>query len=72
MGLGVLVLGLVVFLGTHVFVSFRGARAGVIARVGLHAYRGAFAVVALIGHTRTAAGLRVSARLTCSVFSLKG
>ncbi|MGA7386490.1 MAG: NnrU family protein [Pseudolabrys sp.] len=49
MGLGILVLGLVVFLGTHVFVSFRDARAGVIARVGLHAYRGVFAVVALIG-----------------------
>ncbi|HEY6858330.1 MAG TPA: NnrU family protein [Pseudolabrys sp.] len=51
MGLGILVLGLMVFLGTHVFVSFRDARAGVIARVGLPAYRGVFAVVALIGLT---------------------
>jgi uncharacterized membrane protein len=49
MGLGILVLGLVVFLGTHVFVSFRGARADVIARVGLHAYRAAFALVSLAG-----------------------
>jgi len=49
MGLGILVLGLVVFLGTHVFVSFRGARADVIARVGQHAYRAAFALVSLAG-----------------------
>jgi uncharacterized membrane protein len=49
MGLGILVLGLLVFLGTHVFVSFRGARADVIARMGLPAYRGAFALISLIG-----------------------
>ncbi len=49
MGLGVLVLGLVVFLGAHIFVSFRAARADVIARVGLYAYRGAFALVSLAG-----------------------
>ena len=29
MGLGILILGLVVFLGTHLFVTFREARAGV-------------------------------------------
>ena len=34
MGLSILILGLLVFLGTHVFVSFRDARADVIARVG--------------------------------------
>ncbi len=49
MGLSILVLGLVVFLGAHVFVSFRAARADVIARVGLYAYRGAFALVSLAG-----------------------
>jgi len=49
MGLGILVLGLAVFLGTHVFVSFRGARAGVIARLGLHSYRALFALVSLAG-----------------------
>ena len=32
MGLAILVLGLVVFLATHVFVSMRGARANAIAR----------------------------------------
>ena len=49
MGLGILVLGLVVFLGAHLFVSFREARADVIARVGLHAYRGLFAIVSVAG-----------------------
>jgi len=49
MGLGVLILGLLVFLGTHVFVSLRDARAAVVARVGLPAYRGSFALVSLVG-----------------------
>jgi uncharacterized membrane protein len=49
MGLGILVLGLAVFLGTHVFVSFRDARADVIARVGMHAYRVLFGLVSLAG-----------------------
>ena len=34
MGLGILILGLVVMLGAHVFVTFRDARADVIARLG--------------------------------------
>ena len=49
MGLAVLILGLLVFLGTHVFVSFREARADAIARVGLPVYRGVFALVSLAG-----------------------
>jgi uncharacterized membrane protein len=49
MGLGILVLGLLVFLGTHIFVSFRDARADVIARVGLPTYRAMFALVSLVG-----------------------
>ena len=49
MGLGILVLGLLVFLGTHVFVSFREARARAIAQLGLPAYRGLFALVSLAG-----------------------
>jgi hypothetical protein len=49
MGLSILVLGLCVFLGTHVFVSFRGARADVVARIGLPAYRGLFALASLVG-----------------------
>jgi uncharacterized membrane protein len=49
MGLGILILGLAVFLATHVFVSFREARAGVIERVGLPLYRSLFAIVSLLG-----------------------
>ena len=49
MALGILVLGLAVFLATHVFVSFREARAGVIERLGLPLYRGLFAIVSLAG-----------------------
>jgi uncharacterized membrane protein len=49
MGLGVLILGLAVFVATHVFVSFREARAGVIERVGLPLYRSLFAIVSLVG-----------------------
>ena len=49
MGLGILVAGLAVFLGTHVFVSFRGARADVIERLGLHPYRVLFGLVSLAG-----------------------
>ena len=49
MGLGILIIGLAIFLATHVFVSFRDARAGVIERVGLPVYRGLFAIVSLAG-----------------------
>lgn len=49
MGLGILIIGLAVFLATHVFVSFREARAGVIERLGPIVYRGVFAVVSLAG-----------------------
>ena len=49
MGLLILILGLVVLLGAHVFVTFRTARAGVIARVGQIGYRALFSIVAIIG-----------------------
>lgn len=48
MGLPVLILGLVVFLGTHIFVTFRDRRAALIARLG-HSYRVLFAVVSIAG-----------------------
>jgi uncharacterized membrane protein len=48
MGLGVLILGLIVFLGAHTFVSFRDARAAAIARLGL-GYRALFGLVSLVG-----------------------
>src|SRR4029079_9717829 len=49
MGLNILILGLAVFLATHVFVSFREARASVIERGGLSLYRTLFAIVSLVG-----------------------
>src|SRR5215813_7361332 len=49
MGLSVLILGLAIFLATHLFVSFRGARAGIIERAGLPVYRSVFAIVSLVG-----------------------
>jgi uncharacterized membrane protein len=49
MGLIVLVLGLLVFLATHVFVSMRGARAAAMARLGVVGYRVAFSIVSIAG-----------------------
>jgi uncharacterized membrane protein len=49
MGFGILILGLAIFLATHVFVSLRGARAAVIERIGLPVYRGLFVTVSLAG-----------------------
>jgi uncharacterized membrane protein len=48
MGFTILVLGLVVFLGSHIFVTFRETRAALIARLGV-GYRALFALVAIIG-----------------------
>ncbi len=47
MGLAVLILGLAVFLGSHLFVTRREARAAAIARLGMNAYRGLFALVSI-------------------------
>lgn len=48
MGLIILVLGLVILLGAHVFVTFRDARAALIARLG-QGYRVLFTLVSLAG-----------------------
>jgi uncharacterized membrane protein len=48
MGLAILILGLVVFIGSHIFVTFRDTRAALIARLGV-GYRVLFALVAIIG-----------------------
>jgi uncharacterized membrane protein len=47
MGLAVLIVGLVVFIGSHVFVTQRTARAALIARIGELPYKALFALVAL-------------------------
>jgi len=49
MGLVLEILGLVIFLGPHVFVSRRNERAQLIAKLGVGPYRGLFSIVAIIG-----------------------
>ena len=49
MGLAVLVAGLAVFIGPHVFLTMRAQRAAAIARIGEGAYKGLMALLSLIG-----------------------
>ena len=49
MGLAILIIGLVVFIAAHVFVTRRSARAALIARIGLIPYRGLFSLVSIVG-----------------------
>ena len=49
MGLALEILGLAIFLGAHVFVSMRGRRAALIARIGEWPYRGLFSLLAIVG-----------------------
>jgi uncharacterized membrane protein len=46
--MGVLVIGLVLFIGAHVFVTFRAQRDAVVARIGEWPYKGVMALVSLI------------------------
>ena len=45
----ILVLGLVLFIGAHVFVTLRAPRAAIIARIGEWPYKGAMSLVSLVG-----------------------
>jgi uncharacterized membrane protein len=49
MGLAILILGLVVFLGVHVLTSLRERRAKLIERLGVGPYKALYSVVAAIG-----------------------
>jgi len=49
MGLSILIIGLLVFHASHLFVTRRDARAAAIERLGLNGYRAAFSVVSLAG-----------------------
>lgn len=49
MGLAVLILGLVLFIGAHVFVTMRTQRKALIRTIGPGAYKGLFALVAIAG-----------------------
>jgi uncharacterized membrane protein len=44
-----LILGLVLFIGTHVFVTLRGARAAVLQAIGEWPYKGAVTVLSIVG-----------------------
>ena len=44
-----LILGLAVFLGTHLFTTARGPRAALVGRFGEGAYKGAYSVLSLLG-----------------------
>ncbi len=47
--MGILILGLVVFIGTHLFAACRSQRAAVIARIGEWPYKGLFSLLSLVG-----------------------
>ena len=47
MGLTILILGLFVFLCTHLFVTMRERRAAAIAKLGMNGYRAVFSIVSL-------------------------
>jgi len=49
MGLAYEILGLVLFLGAHVFVTMRDRRAALIAKCGEWPYKGLFALVSIVG-----------------------
>ncbi len=49
MGLAVEILGLVLFLGAHVFVSMRKRRDALILRLGAGPYRGLFVLISIVG-----------------------
>jgi uncharacterized membrane protein len=56
MGLAVEILGLVIFLGAHVFVTMRDRRATIIAKIGEWPYKGLFSLVSIVGIVVTAYG----------------
>ena len=56
MGLLVMVLGLVLFLGPHVFVTMREQRGAAIKSIGEFPYKGLFAVLTIIGLVLTGEG----------------
>jgi uncharacterized membrane protein len=56
MGLALEILGLVIFLGAHVFVTRRGERAALVEKIGEWPYRGLFSLVSIIGLVLAAYG----------------
>ena len=49
MGLSIMIFGLAVFIGAHVFITLRGQRGAVVARLGEWPYKGLISLLSLIG-----------------------
>jgi uncharacterized membrane protein len=49
MGLALEIIGLIIFLGAHVFVTMRDRRAAVVSRIGEWPYRGLFSLESIVG-----------------------
>lgn len=49
MGLAILIAGLIIFIGSHVFVTYREHRSALIARIGAGPYKGLFSLVSILG-----------------------
>jgi uncharacterized membrane protein len=49
MGLTIMILGLAIFLGVHLFTIMRGQRAALVARLGDNGYKGLYSLLSLIG-----------------------
>jgi hypothetical protein len=55
--MALLILGLIVFLGTHAFTMARGPRARLIGRIGEGPYKGLYSIVSLAGIVLIAIGI---------------
>ncbi len=62
MGLAILILGLAIFIGAHVFVSLRDHRERLIARIGEVPHKGAFSLVSILGLVLIAYGFALYRR----------
>ena len=67
MGLALEILGLVIFLGAHVFVTMRDHRAAVVARIGEWPYRGLFSLVSILGIVLIGYGFARPVRSWCGI-----
>lgn len=54
--MAVMLLGLALFLGSHLFTTQRSARAGMIAKLGENGYKGVYSIVAALGFVLTIYG----------------
>jgi uncharacterized membrane protein len=60
--MAILILGIILFLGTHTLTTFRDARAGLIARIGAGAYRTLYSAGAVVGFVLIVWGFHVYRR----------